>query len=192
MNFKNILLITAFIISSLSIFANSNNNTTDDHNNSVSYKYLNDFNIVVVKGDVDLVYKPSIDSIGIVKIVEENSDLKKLSIKNIQGKLSINNKNKNNQKIVVYIYSPTLKSLSNHGSGDIDILGNLNTRMLDIYNFKSGKINCKSISCNELNLYCYGDGEVEIGGKAKSTTIINKGGCNIKSDNLNKVLLGKN
>ena len=99
----------ALIVSSLNVFAQSNETTAV----STEYRSLGNFNMIIVIGDIDLIYKPSIDSIGIVKIVTAKDNLKNIAVKNSKGELTVKNKGKSDEKVIVYVYSPTINTLKN-------------------------------------------------------------------------------
>ena len=123
----------ALIVSSLNVYAQSNETTAV----STEYRSLGKFNIIIVICDIDLIYKPSIDSIGIVKIVTAKDNLKNIAVKNSKGELTVKNKGKSDEKVIVYVYSLTINTLNNKDNGNILRTEKFNTNYLNLYTFNS-------------------------------------------------------
>ncbi len=89
-----------------------------------------------------------------------------------------------NNKLKITLSSPSLKSISTSGVGDILIDKGLKTTTLKLSSEGVGNIKVRSLTCDEVNVHSQGVGNVELTGTAGKASLRSEGVGNIDAVNL--------
>lgn len=90
-----------------------------------------------------------------------------------------------NIHLVVKVNSPDIKGLINHGSGNISVMNQFQTRKLSVKNSGSGKIDIVGFSTRQLSIALTGSGDINIrNGVASKASVMMTGSGHLQASNL--------
>ncbi len=109
-------------------------------------------------------------------------------IKEDNGLLTIENdielNNKNNISLVVFISSPTLKSIETYGNGNLSLKGKVEIDNLTIKSYGIGRVQALNLQTEKVCVRYDGIGDLELGGTTQMVEIYSTGVGNIDCENL--------
>jgi Putative auto-transporter adhesin, head GIN domain len=153
---KKLSLLLLVIAIATSSFAKTNNTgittvkkiTTEEI--VTSLKIYNNVEVILTGKDINE-----------IQIVGEKTDVESILVKISNGEITISSSSKDfcNDRVVVYVPSTTLASVSIHGSSTISSAGILSNEMLDVTINGEGKSNIKT--AGNINVNTIGDFPLE-------------------------------
>jgi hypothetical protein len=177
MRYKNILLISIFIIMSLSSCQkNSPWSISGKGNNITETREPGSFSAIHLSIDADVYYTQ--DSIYKVEVSGQGNILNVLETKVHGDKLDIGFGQPvwMHKEIKIYIHSPNITGLTLSGSGNIIAENNLKSTSMYLKISGSGKIKIPSLITGRIDVKISGSGDINVSGGATSTETINISG----------------
>jgi hypothetical protein len=134
----------------------------------------------------DVYYTQSTDSSASLQIYGSDNlvELVTVDVKDSTLILSMKKKNIKKADLKINISSPDLQSIKSSGVGNFHIKDKIETTKLAIRNKGVGNIKINGISCEGVDLYTEGVGNVSVQGKAEKVNLVSEGVGNINAADL--------
>ncbi len=179
-NLKSLLLTSLLVVFGIST-------AVAEKNGSFVKEYkITSFSSVSAKTVADIMYTQSDNFI--VKAVGEQEMLDHLQISVNEGVLTIENdkefNNKSDEPLIIYLSSPSIKSIETHGRGNWKLLGKIKTNCLIIQSEGIGSFQALELESKKICLKYGAIGDLKLGGTTDLVEINSEGIGNIDCENL--------
>ncbi len=178
------LLLMCIVLGTTKVMAD--NNEENQHYITRNFK-VTAFDRIELATVAEVIYTQTTDGTATLQVYGMDSFVDQLEVDLKDGVLRLETGKQvkfKNQKLKITLASPTLKSISSTGVGDILIDKGLKTSTLKISSEGVGNVKIRSLACDEVSIHSQGVGNVELTGNAGKAVLRSEGVGNIDAVDL--------